>query len=356
MNVNGEILRSVRIDANAHRVWVLDQRLLPYTVKEVELNCAEDAISAISDMTVRGAPLIGVVGAAGLALSTLASCKEVRLQSVAKYLIKSRPTAVNLAWAVNKTLTSVLNQPESKRIKTAWSTAREILEMELEMSRKIGLAGVEIISKIYKKVNRPISILTHCNAGWLATVDYGTATAPIYEAWERKIPVKVLASETRPRLQGTLTAWELASHGVPVKLITDSAAGLLMTQGKVDLVITGADRIAANGDTANKIGTYLKALAAADNNVTFYVAAPSSTFDWDTASGKDIPIEERAGDEVRLVHGINSRGSISKVAITSKDTKVLNPGFDITPSRLITGFITESGVFKPSELNKLRNL
>ncbi len=356
MNVNGTPLKSIRIDANAHRVWVLDQRLLPYTVKEVELNCAEDAISAITDMTVRGAPLIGVVGAAGLALSTLASRKEDRLRSIAKHLIKSRPTAINLAWAVNKTLTAVLDQPEGKRTKTAWSTAREILEMELDMSHKIGLAGVELISKIHQKVQRPVSILTHCNAGWLATVDYGTATAPIYEAWEKKIPIEVLVDETRPRLQGTLTAWELSSHGVPVKLITDSAGGLLMTQGKVDLVITGADRIAANGDTANKIGTYLKALAAADNNIPFYVAAPNSTFDWATAAGNDIPIEERAGDEIRRIRGLNSRGSISEIAITSKDTKVLNPGFDITPSRLITGFITESGVFKPSELAKLRNL
>ncbi len=356
MNVNGKPMQSIRIDKDAGKVWVLDQRLLPHEVQEKELRSVDEAIDAISDMTVRGAPLIGVTGAAGLALACAVDPSAYNLQVASQRLIGSRPTAVNLSFAVLKALNAVLSSPQELRKQVAWQKAADILQEELDMSRKIGEVGVQLIKEIYEKKQAPVRVLTHCNAGWLATVDYGTATAPIYVAHSLGIPVEVFADETRPRLQGTLTAWELSSHGIPVKLIADNTGGLLMREGEVDIVITGADRIARNGDTANKIGTYLKALAAADNKIPFYIAAPQSTFDWNTETGENIPIEEREGDEIRLIKGVDKNGKPNEIFITDQAMEVVNPGFDITPARLITGFITERGIFKSTELQLLQEI
>ncbi len=352
MNVKDKPVRSIRYDDKSRQVWVLDQRRLPHEFEELRFDNLDDAVAAISNMTVRGAPLIGVTAAFGMALACLESCGDNELEAAARKLAATRPTAVNLVWATNRMLSSLLALPKEKRLEKAWECAAEIYGEELEMSRQIGVHGAEIIRVLAKRLDRPIRILTHCNAGWLATVDYGTATAPIYEAWGEGIGLEVFADETRPRLQGTLTAWELSEHGIKTTLITDNAGGLLMRKGLVDMVITGADRIARNGDVANKIGTYLKALAAADNSVPFYVAAPSSTFDRKTAGGEDIVIEERCDEEVRWVSGLNREGKPEEVAITGAGVGILNPGFDVTPARLVTAFITESGVFTPAELQK----
>ncbi|MCD8338604.1 MAG: S-methyl-5-thioribose-1-phosphate isomerase [Burkholderiales bacterium] len=356
MKVDGRALRSIKIDKDLGKVWVLDQRLLPHKVEEIELKSLDEVIKAIKQMTVRGAPLIGVTAAAGLALACSSTTSAESIQIAADKLIASRPTAVNLYYAVDRALKTLLRTPQDERRQMAWAMANQILLEELDRSYKIGQSGVELIKSLYEKKQRPITVLTHCNAGWLATVDYGTATAPIYAAHEQGVPVQVLADETRPRLQGTLTAWELSEHGIPVKLVADNAGGFLMRQGKVDLVITGADRIASNGDTANKIGTYLKALAAFDNGVPFYIAAPKSTFDWSTENGNAIPIEERGADEVRLIKGLDKSGNLTEVLITDPEMEVVNPGFDITPGHLITGFITEYGIFKVSEFSNLKGL
>ena len=309
MSVESNSPYTVFIDEAERRVAVLDQRLLPHRVEYVDLKNAQEAAEAIRDMTVRGAPLIGVTGAAGM-------------------------------------------EPDRRR-KAAWHLAAEICEQERSMSIRLAKHAQTIIEALYLKLGRPLNILTHCNAGKLATVELGTATAGIYTAFEAGIPLTVYADETRPRLQGTLTAWELRAAGIPVCLIADNAGGELMREGGIDLVIVGADRIAANGDTANKIGTYLKALAAADNQLPFYVAAPISTFDWTAKSGGDIPIENRSGDEIRWVRGIDKHGQ-REVCITDPGIATVNPGFDVTPARLITGFITDRGVFVPEDLKDLR--
>ena len=299
---------TVFIDEAERRVTVLDQRLLPHRVEHVDLKNAQEAAEAIRDMTVRGAPLIGVTGAAGMALAADESTETGFLIEAANLLKSARPTAVNLNWAVDFMLKRLKGMEPDRRRKAAWHLAAEICEQERTMSIRLAKHAQTIIEALYLKLGRPLNILTHCNAGKLATVELGTATAGIYTAFEAGIPLTVFADETRPRLQGTLTAWELKAAGVPVCLIADNAGGELMREGGIDLVIVGADRIAANGDTANKIGTYLKALAAADNQIPFYVAAPISTFDWTAKSGGDIPIENRSGDEIRWVRGIDKPG------------------------------------------------
>lgn len=347
-------LYTISIDPLGHKVSVLDQRALPHRVEYLNLRSWQDACEAIQDMAVRGAPLIGVTGAAAVALAAEKSTEEADLRRAAGVVKESRPTAINLAWAVDYVLKRILGMQPERRRKAAWQLAVEILEKEREMSVQMGKHALGIIETLYLELGRPLNILTHCNAGRLATVELGTATAGIYMAFEAGIPLTVYADETRPRFQGALTAWELKEAGIPVCLIADNAGGEMMQEGGIDLVIVGADRIAANGDTANKIGTYLKALAASDNQIPFYVAAPFSTFDWSTKQGQDIPIENRDADEIRWVTGLDAEGREQSVRVTSADIPVVNPAFDVTPARLITGFITDRGIFEPENIRRLR--
>lgn len=340
-------------------VQTFDQRRLPFEISVVDIRTPMDAYNAISSMIVRGAPLIGATGAYGLYLSAVRAAsgepdkdnddyfKEWRAK-----LLSARPTAVNLRWALERVYNSIIKgiTPE-ERASLALRETEQIINDEVDMSKKIGEFGLDLIRKIsYSKNGGPVNVLTHCNAGWLACIDYGTATAPVYMAKESGIPVHVWVDETRPRNQGArLTAWELSENGIPHTLITDNAGGHLMQHEMVDIVIVGSDRTTRTGDVANKIGTYLKALAAKDNNIPFYVALPSSTIDLTILDGKEeIEIEERSEDEVLYVEGwINE--TINNIKITDKETKALNPGFDVTPSRLITGLITERGICESSE-------
>ena len=314
---------------------MIDQRHLPHQFVTAILRTPEEVAVAIREMWVRGAPLIGATAAYGLALAIR---RGDDLHEAAAKLIATRPTAVNLRWALN----FVLNATVEPLI-----AARQVVADELERSRRIGEHGLKLIQEIANREaasGKVVNILTHCNAGWLACIDFGTATAPIYAAHEAGIPVHVWVDETRPRNQGaSLTAYELGEHGVPHTVIADNAGGHLMQRGRVDLAIVGADRVAANGDTANKIGTYLKALAAHDTRVPFYVALPTSTIDWSLPDGSAIPIEERDPDEVRFIDGLGPNGPV-KVRLVPETSPALNPAFDVTPARLITGFITENGV------------
>jgi len=335
-------------------VEVLDQRALPHRLVSVKLSTPEEAATAIREMYVRGAPLIGAVAAYGVYLAALRAPDaelDRAVANAARLLAETRPTAVNLHWALQLVVGRIGHgSPEEKR-QRALEAARQVVADELERSRRIGEEGVRLIVEASeRRGGEPVQVLTHCNAGWLATLGHGTATAPIYAAHRLGIALHVWVDETRPRNQGAaLTAFELGRLGVPHSVIVDNAGGHLMQQGMVDLAIVGADRVAANGDTANKIGTYLKALAAHDNGVPFYVAAPSSTFDWKTPHGGAIPIEERSEDEVRYVEGLGAHGP-ERVLLVPEGTRARNFGFDVTPARLITGFITEHGVSTPGEL------
>jgi methylthioribose-1-phosphate isomerase len=309
------------------------------------LRSAEDAARVIKNMNTRGAPLIGVVGAYGLALAMRDDASDDHIQPMVEMLAETRPTAINLKWALWRMRGALLNQPREKRAALAWKEAALIADEDVAMSEAIGKNGLAIIRDIAaKKPGKTVNILTHCNAGWLATVDYGTALAPIYLAHDDGIPLHVWVDETRPRNQGaSLTAFELGSHGVDHTILADNAGGHYMQAGQVDMVIVGTDRVTANGDVANKIGTYLKALAAKYNNVPFYVALPSSTIDWTLDSGADIPIEQRSSDEVLKMAGRLPDGSVTVVEIAAPGSGAANPGFDVTPARLVTGFITERG-------------
>ena len=325
-------------------VEVIDQTALPHLFRTVRLETAADAVRAIATMIVRGAPLIGATGAYGLAQAAEADPSDAGLTSAAHALADARPTAVNLRWAVERALAAVLAHPLADRIDAAWAEAEAIADEDVAFCRAIGRHGAELIRKAYDG-RRPVNVLTHCNAGWLATVDWGTALSPIYTAVEAGVPVHVWVDETRPRGQGAaLTAWELLSHGVPHTVIADNAGGHLMQHGQVDLCIVGSDRTTANGDVCNKIGTYLKALAAADNGVPFYAALPFSTIDWTLPSGAQIPIEERSAREVTEITGQTADGRIETVRITPGASPAANPAFDVTPARLVTGVITERGV------------
>ncbi len=363
MLINNQPYRSIWLHPEDQSiVQTFDQRLLPFEVVVMNLTTPEDARMAIRDMVVRGAPLIGATGAAGLYLATLLAGftgqkeREEILHGWYTSLLASRPTAVNLRWALDRmyqAATRGISPAECRDLARAEFGA--ILEDEVDMSRKIGEHGLEILRKICRdKGGAPVNILTHCNAGWIACIDYGTATAPVYLAREHNIPVHVYVDETRPRNQGArLTAWELGENGIPHHLITDNAGGHLMQHGMVDLVIVGTDRTTRTGDVANKIGTYLKALAAKDNNIPFYVALPSSTIDWQISDGiREIPIEERGEDEVLYVDGWDGE-KISRVQVAANNTPVMNHGFDVTPARLITGLITERGVCEASEAGLL---
>jgi methylthioribose-1-phosphate isomerase len=321
-------------------------------LRVVTLKTVADVALAIRDMWVRGAPLIGVTAAYGVAIRMREDASDAALDEVWETLHATRPTAINLRWALDAMRTALRKLPEAERAAAAYARAAQIADEDVELSRSIGRHGLEIVRKIAarKKTGAPVNILTHCNAGWLATVDYGTATAPIYLATEQGIPIHVYVDETRPRNQGAhLTAWEMAGHGVPHTLIVDNAGGHLMQHGMVDMVIVGTDRTTAQGDVCNKIGTYLKALAAKDNGVPFYVALPSPTIDWTVRDGvKEIPIEQRSGDEVSLVWGKDEDGQVRRVRISPEATPAGNPAFDVTPARLVTGLITERGVAEAS--------
>ncbi|GAB5378529.1 MAG: S-methyl-5-thioribose-1-phosphate isomerase [Acuticoccus sp.] len=306
----------------------------------------DEAAHAIAEMLVRGAPLIGATAAYGIALALHGDAGDARLRAAYDTLFATRPTAVNLRWALDEMMAALTPLPPAEREAAAWRRAAGICDEDVEICRRIGLNGVAIIKEIAarKSPGEPVNILTHCNAGWLATVDWGTATSPIYHAHEAGIPVHVYVDETRPRNQGAaLTAWELKNHGVPHHVVVDNVGGHLMQHGMVDIVIVGTDRTTADGDVCNKIGTYLKALAAHDNAVPFYVALPSPTIDFTLASGFDIPIEQRRGEEVSLVHGRTPSGETTTVQITPDGSPVANYAFDVTPARLVTGLITERG-------------
>jgi len=306
-------------------------------------------------MQTRGAPLIGAVGAYGLALAMRSDPSDENLASIHDMLAETRPTAINLRWALGRMRDALLNRPHSERAKLAWKEAAAIADEDVAMSKAIGEHGLKIIRELAaEKKDQTFNILTHCNAGWLATVDYGTALAPIYLAHDAGVPIHVWVDETRPRNQGaSLTAFELGSHGVAHTIVADNAGGHYMQAGQVDMVIVGTDRVTSNGDVANKIGTYLKALAAKDNNVPFYVALPSSTIDWTLDSGRDIPIEERSQNEVLKMTGRTENGGLVTVEIAAPGSPAANPAFDVTPARLVTGLITERGVCAPFNLKSL---
>ena len=352
MNVGDRHYRTIWLNGDGWSVDLIDQRWLPHDFRVVNVKTVDGIAVAIREMWVRGAPLIGVAAAYGVAMRMREDASDAALDAVWEKLHATRPTAINLRWALDDMRGLLRPLPVAQRAAAAYARAGQIADEDVAINRAIGAHGLEVIRKIAagKKPGEPVNILTHCNAGWLATVDYGTATAPIYLAVEAGIPVHVYVDETRPRNQGAhLTAWEMAGHGIPHTLIVDNAGGHLMQHGMVDMVVVGTDRTTANGDVCNKIGTYLKALAAKDNGVPFYVALPSPTIDWTVKDGvKEIPIEERSGDEVSLVWGRDHDGAIRQVRISPDATPAGNPAFDVTPARLVTGLITERGVAQAS--------
>lgn len=351
MKVDGIPTRTIRSVDDGTAIEIIDQTLLPYQFEKRVLSDWRDCVEAIEVMRVRGAPLIGITGAWAVVLAVKENSENGPLLKAAERIQNARPTAVNLAWAVQRMLTALLPREPALRFDAAVRLAEEMTQEDVNVCRAVGEAGAGLIAALYQKLRRPVNILTHCNAGWLATVDYGTALAPVYLAFERGTPLHVWVDETRPRNQGLLTAWELGQQGVPHTIIADNAGGQLMQHGDVDMVIVGADRITRRGDVANKIGTYLKALAAADNEVPFYVAAPSSTIDWHLTDGKrEIPIENRAPSEVLTVRGLDHSGRALTVQLAPPEEAAANPAFDVTHNRFITGIITERGVFAPTEL------
>jgi methylthioribose-1-phosphate isomerase len=351
MKVDGKPMRTIWVEKDAASVGIIDQTQLPFRFVTLPLKALEDAVRAVRTMQVRGAPLIGAAAAYGVWLALLAEASDDNLERAYAALLAARPTAINLKWALDQMVAAVRNQPREKRAKVALRRANEIAEEDVAINQAIGRHGLKLIEGIAaKKKGAPVNVLTHCNAGWLATVDWGTATAPIYMAHDKGLPIHVFADETRPRNQGaSLTAWELGQHGVPHTVIPDNTGGHLMQHGLVDLVIVGTDRVTAQGDVCNKIGTYLKALAAHDNNVPFYVALPSPTIDFAVSDGlSEIPIEQRGPDEVATVTGKTKGGRIETVQIIPDGSGVANYGFDVTPARLVTGLITERGVIAAS--------
>ena len=345
MKVGGRHYRTIWPGANG-QVQIIDQTRLPHDFVVVDLVTMDDAAVAIRDMWVRGAPLIGATAAWGMALQMAQDPSDAGLARGYEVLIATRPTAINLRWALEDMLALVKPLAPAARLPAARARAAAVCDEDVAINRRIGTHGLAVIAAIAARKPGPVNILTHCNAGWLATVDWGTATAPIYHAVAKGIPVHVWVDETRPRNQGAhLTAWEMASAGIPHTLIVDNAGGHLMQHGQVDMVIVGSDRTTARGDVCNKIGTYLKALAAQDNGVPFYVALPSPTIDWRLQDGlTGIPIEQRSGDEVSFVQGKLADGTRTALRISPEDTPAANPAFDITPARLVTGLITERGI------------
>src|SRR5438132_5141407 len=352
MKVDGKHTRTIWLEADGWSIGIIDQTALPHRFTTVRLTTLEEVACAIATMQVRGAPLIGATAAYGVALALRADASDEALERACAMLAATRPTAVNLKWALDEMVAAVRNRPREERLAAAYRRAAEICEEDVAINQAIGRHGAKLIETIAANKNpgERVNVLTHCNAGWLATVDYGTATAPLYLAHDRGLPLHVWVDETRPRNQGAaLTAWELGRHGVPHTVIADNTGGHLMQRRLVDLAIVGADRVAANGDVCNKIGTYLKALAAKDNAVPFYVALPSPTIDFAVSDGvAEVPIEERAPEEVATMTGRTADGRIETVTIVPKNSPVANYAFDVTPARLVTGLITERGVLGAS--------
>lgn len=357
MIVNGKAYRSIWFDHNSQSIGIIDQTVLPHQLLERRLKTLAEVCEAITSMQVRGAPLIGVTAAYGLALAMLQDSSEENEQFAAQQLLATRPTAVNLHWAVSRVRGALQGVGSVHRASRALQEAEAICEEDVVTCSRIGDAGLVLLEQCWQQKiqtdnssSATLNILTHCNAGWLATVDWGTALSPVYKAHDAGIPVHVWVDETRPRNQGAhLTAWELGQHGVPHTVITDNTGGHLMQHGLVDLCIVGSDRTSAHGDVCNKIGTYLKALAAADNHIPFYVALPVSTIDWQIEDGvKSIPIEQRDPDEITHVQGLSDSGELGKVRITPQGSNAANYAFDVTPARLVKALITEEGVFDAS--------
>ena len=346
MKIDGRAHRTIWETADGRAVEVIDQTLLPHRLAFQRIDDLPGAVAAIKTMVVRGAPLIGATAAYGFAIALARAADDDSLDAAYRLLLASRPTAVNLRYALDDLRALVTPLTPSERGVSAWKRAAAFCHEDVAQNLSIGEAGFALIEAAHRASGRPVSILTHCNAGWLATVDWGTATAPIYLAHDRGVPVHVFVDETRPRNQGaSLTAFELGQHGVPHTLIADNAGGHLMQHGRVDMCIVGADRITARGDAANKIGTYLKALAARANDVPFYVAAPHTTIDWTIDDGvKEIEIEERDGAEVTHIHGLLDDGSVARVLLAPPGTRAANPAFDVTPAELVSGIITDRGV------------
>jgi len=350
MKIEGKEYRTIWFDEKNQAVKIIDQTKLPHKFIIKDLKTVKDAINAIKTMEVRGAPLIGATAAYGLVLSILENNDQSFLKKSSEDLINSRPTAINLKWAVERMMKKLSGINSDQILNVALNEAKKICKEDVNFCESIGLNGLKIIEKIYNKKKDTVNILTHCNAGWLATINWGTATSPIYHAHKKGIPVHVWVDETRPRNQGAnLTSYELNEEEVPNTIIADNTGGILMQRGQVDMCIVGTDRTLSTGDVCNKIGTYLKALAAHDNNVPFYVALPSSTIDWDIKDFKDIPIEERNSEELTHVEGLDESNNVKKILIYPKKSKAMNLAFDVTPSKYVTGLITEKGVCEASE-------
>lgn len=346
MKINGTAYRTIWLNDDGWSVQIIDQTRLPHEFKTVRLRTLDDAAYAIKTMMVRGAPLIGATAAYGVCLALRQQATQKALDEAVDYLAEQRPTAVNLRWALDEMKTALAGVFEDAWVDAAYARALRLCDDDVETNRMIGVSGLQLIKDIAAKKNgAPVNILTHCNAGWIACVDWGTATSPVYQAHDAGVPVHVWVDETRPRNQGaSLTAYELGAHGVPHTIVVDNAGGHLMQRGQVDLCFVGTDRVAANGDVCNKIGTYLKALAAKDNNVPFYVTLPFSTIDWSMADGFDIPIEERGAEEVLQMTGRLPGGGVVTVDIAAPGSPAANPAFDVTPGRLVSGLVTERGV------------
>ena len=349
MKIDGKEYQTIWFDEKNQTVKIIDQTKLPHQFIIKDLKTVKDAINAIKVMEVRGAPLIGGTAAFGIVLAVMEKNDLNFIKKSSEDLIQTRPTAINLKWAIDRMIKKLSGVNNNEVLKVALEEARAICEEDIKFCENIGLNGLKIIEEIYNKKKDTVNILTHCNAGWLATINWGTATSPIYHAHKKGIPVHVWVDETRPRNQGAnLTSYELNEEEVPNTIIADNTGGILMQRGEVDMCIVGTDRTLSTGDVCNKIGTYLKALAAHDNDVPFYVALPSSTIDWEIKDFKDIPIEERNLDELSHIEGLDESGNIKKVLIYPKKSKSMNLAFDITPAKYVTGLITEKGICKAS--------
>lgn len=346
MKINGKHYRSIEVNEDGWSVRIFDQQKLPWELVNLKLETIDQAAYAIKEMQTRGAPMLAMTAAYGMCLGLREEASDENLQKSYDTLLATRPTAVNLRWALDEIMNAVKNLEEGDRVAAAYKRSAEMCDEDVEINRNIGLNGLKLLEKIAESKNgEVINIMTHCNAGWLATVDYGTISAPIYMAHDKGIKVHVWVSETRPRNQGaSLTAYELKEHGVPHTVIPDNASGHLMQKGQVDIVLTGTDRVTRNGDTCNKIGTYMKAVAAKHNDIPMYIALPYPTIDYSMKSGDLIPIEERSAREVTHISGLSEDGSVQEVKITGSDA--FNPGFDVTPAELITGYITERGILE----------
>jgi len=356
MKIENREYRTIWFDENSQSVKIIDQTKLPHQFIIKDLKTVKDAINAIKIMEVRGAPLIGGTAAYGMALATKENNDPNFIKKSSEDLIQSRPTAINLRWAVDRMMNKLLGVNNNELLNIALKEAKNICDEDEKFCENIGLNGLKIIEDIYNKKKDTVNILTHCNAGWLATINWGTATSPIYQAHKNGIPIHVWVDETRPRNQGAnLTSYELNEESVPNTIIADNTGGILMQRGDVDICIVGTDRTLSTGDVCNKIGTYLKALAAYDNDIPFYVALPSSTIDWDIKNFKDIPIEERSSEELSHIEGLDENDDLKKILIYPKKSKALNLAFDVTPAKYVTGLITEKGVCVASsdELKKM---